>query len=152
MPVAGSTSSPIPDHFSIDLGATKTDQAGRNPPKVCAVPSAVRAIWEWAIQRHHRAEPSPLFFALDGLPLLMPELLFELERIHELQGLGPVRFTGKCFRRGGNSSAAAAGLPLSDLQARGGWASSAMVNVYTTAEAKRERILALGRSVPSRLQ
>lgn len=149
--VASGSASFVPDRFSIDLGATKTDQAGRNAPKVCSVPSAVRALWEWSLVRLQRAETSPLLFALDGTPLLMKQLLSDLQELHERQGLGPARFTGKSFRRGGNSGAAAAGLSIADLQARGGWRNPAMVSVYTTAEAQRERVLAIGRAFPSSL-
>ena len=149
--IASGAASRVPDRFSIDLGATKTDQAGRAAPKSCAVPAAVRALWEWSLLRYARAEPSPLLFALDGAPLLLKSLLSELMQLHELQGLGPVRFTGKSFRRGGNSEAAAAAMPVADLQSRGGWASAAMVSVYTTAEAAEQRRLALARLVPSKL-
>lgn len=149
--LASGTAPRVPDRFTIDLGATKTDQAGRAAPKACAVPAAVRALWEWALLRRDRAEPSPLLFALEGTPLLLKTLLSELMQLHVTQGLGPVRFTGKCFRRGGNSEAAAAAMPIADLQARGGWASAAMVSVYTTSEAAEQRRLALARLVPSKL-
>ena len=147
------SASRVPDRFTIDLGVTKTDQAGRKAPRACAVPVAVRAMWEWMLLRGHLLtnRESALLFYVDGKQLLMPTLLHELEKLHELQGLGPVRFTGKSFRRGGTSEAAAAGMPIADLQARAGWASSAMPSVYTTAEAAEERRLTLDRLVPSHL-
>ena len=140
----------LPDRFTIDLGPTKTDQAGKRAPKATAAPPAVRALWEWCIMRHHLAEPSDRLFALDGEPLLMHELLAELAAVHARQGFGPVRFTGKCFRRGGTSAAVAAGLPIADVQSRGGWRSTAMVARYTSDEAAEERRLELSRSMPSR--
>ena len=141
----------VPDRFTVNLGATKTDQEGLKAPKPCAVPSAVRALWDWCKLRMRVGTTLPFLFVCDNEPLTLATLLSELERVHEQQGMGTIVLGGKSFRRGGTSGAAAAGIPTADLQAMGGWASAAMPSIYTTAEAAQERVFALGRLVPSRL-
>ena len=140
----------VPDRFTIKLGQTKTDQAGTSAPYPCAVPAAVAALWKWCLMRQRLGEKSPLLFYLNGTPLRMRTLLDSLEIAHEQQGLGDISFTGKCFRRGGTSSAAASGMAIPDMMARGRWKSPAMPAVYTSGHAALARKLWLDRLVPIR--
>jgi hypothetical protein len=54
----------------------------------------------------------------------------DLQRRHVAAGLGEVRFTGKCFRRGGVSTLAAQGIDAETLATLGWAANSPMWKIY----------------------
>ena len=135
---------PLPDRFTIDLGVTKTDQSGKRPPKACAAPYAVRALWEWMLLRQQRGETRPELFCYDSVPLRQTTLLRELNLAHSVQLGTDAHFTGKCFRRG-LTSALILTASTADAQAAGAWRTAAMVAVYTAPEAAEAQRLAISR-------
>ena len=140
---------PEPPHFYIvQLHASKTDHQKKSGPRriVVATPIAVSALWKW-MGRH----PGPvvpeykdyLFVHAkrpDGQcePLLEAEALKHLGQMGERIGIRADLIKGRSYRRGGASSAAAAGAPLSDIADAGGWSSNAL-HLYIAQNAKLDR-------------
>lgn len=141
---------PAPDHercfFTIALGPTKADQAGRNKPIAVAARPAVQALWRWLIHRHALGVSSPELFRLPHHdPLTFPQLKEYLQDILESMGRGRPHITGKAFRRGGASALHAAGEQPDDAAALGHWRNSRMVEVYANQRAKDQRQLEMSR-------
>ena len=141
----------VPAYLTVNLGATKTDTAGRNAPKVCAHEETVRTLWSWACELpsclgDDRCDP---FFATtkDGSlrHLRARDVMSALELAHENARLGSAHFTGKCFRRGLTSELMARGAPTADVQLLGGWKGAGMPAVYTDREALFQRQIRVSR-------
>ena len=133
-------------HFTIALGSTKADQAGRNKPIAIAARPAVQAMWRWLILRHSLRVTSPELFRLPHTdPLTFPQLKDYLQDLLESMGRGRPHITGKTFRRGGASALHAAGETSDDAAALGHWKDSRMVEVYANQQAKDKRQLEMSR-------
>ena len=150
----------IPDRFTIRLGITKADQLGKNPDHVIAAPMGVQALWRWMhIRRDAYPEGAvvpnfvfvwPRSSHLHGaskFQLRLPALNYTLSTWAPRPAGCQVRFMGKSFRRGGASAMTASGAPIPDIMAAGRWKSSAMVGVYSNAESKRDRAIAMSRAM-----
>jgi len=138
-----------PDHFAIDLGATKADPLGKNKPKVIAARPAVSALWAWmALRGALGPAPGSVLFGLPGeKPLSMATLLEWLADWYAASGRPRPRFTGKGFRRGATSTALAKGADHADISAQAGWASKGakMPETYASDQAKLTRHLLFSR-------
>ena len=133
-------------HFTMSLGSTKADQAGRNKPIAIAARPAVQAMWRWLILRHSLGVASPELFRLPRTdPLTFAQLKEYLQDLLESMGRGRPHITGKAFRRGGASALYAAGEMPDDAAALGHWKDSRMVEVYANQLAKDKRQLEMSR-------
>lgn len=138
------------DHFRIDLGITKADGLGKNPPLEIAAAPAVHAMYEWVSLRRGLDPPadSPLFCIPGESPLIMSRLLDWLADWIEATGRPrPTVFSGKAFRRGATSSAVAKGASSSDIAKQGRWKTEAMVETYSSVSAKASRAREFNRSM-----
>lgn len=138
------------DHFRIDLGITKADKLGKNPPLEIAAAPAVHAMYEWITLRRGLDPPAdtPLFCIPGESPLRMSQLLDWLADWIEASGRPrPSVFTGKAFRRGATSSAVAKGADSSDIAKQGRWKTEAMVETYSSSGAKASRAREFNRSM-----
>jgi len=143
-----------PDHFSVRLGPTKADPAGRNAPLRIAAPMAVEALWRWM---HVRLDwggtaDGPLFAlpTASGAPgaLKCAELCRAIGSWIALsRGGPPPRITGRCFRKGGATSLVSGGAGLSEILAQGRWRTPAMVGIYSIREALMQRALEANRQM-----
>lgn len=140
---------PVPPYFyTVQLRASKTDHQKKSGPRriVVATPLAVTALWNW-MRRH----PGPIvpehkdyLFVHAKMPngqcepLLEAEALKHLGQMGERIGIRADLIKGRSYRRGGASSAAAAGAPLSDIADAGGWSSNAL-HLYIAQNAKLDR-------------
>lgn len=131
----------VPDHYMVQLGATKADPLGHNAPQMIAAAPAVQALWRWMhIRRDLGGTDGPLFQVPDNSPPLTRVQLFAaVARWHEVATGHLPKVTGKAFRRGGNQSLLASGAPLSLLMEAGRWAGTGMPARYSSqvADAKR---------------
>lgn len=133
-------------HFTIALGATKADQAGRNKPKVVAARPAVQAIWRWLQLRHKVGVDSPALFCLPHcIPLTHAQLRTYLQDVLESMGRGRPHISGKAFRRGGASGLLAAGEQREDAAALGHWKNERMLEIYANTLAKEKRQIEISR-------
>lgn len=144
-------SSDTPDHLELHLGATKADQAGKNPPVRIAARMAVQAMWRWMIVRRamiRTSGPSQFLFAVPGqAPIQLKAVVSFLQEWFAHQGHGRPRITGKCFRRGGASALVAGNVPEAAAAAAGRWRAPAMVQLYASRESKREQAIAISRAM-----
>jgi len=141
---------PFPDRFSVALGATKADQAGKNKDVVVAAPPAVAALWRWVhMRRDCLSDDDELFRVPGSLPLsqaaLTRHIAFWCAAVTGDATLPKV--TGRCFRRGGASGLMAAGASDSDIQAQGRWRSAAMPAVYSDAASQEQRRVSVSRAM-----
>lgn len=142
------SATPIPDRFTIDLGASKSDQLARAPPHIVATPLAVEAMWRWLFLRRQGDAYGPELFrpaGRKGAPLSLASLLGWLTDGLTSLGYDSVKLTGKCFRRGGASALVAAGHGPEQVAARGRWKSLSMPAVYANAASKRQADLDVSR-------
>ena len=145
---------PVPDRFTLALGPTKADQAGRNAPHGIAAAPAVRALWRWMhVRRAGGARTQEPLFSLAGeAPLSLSALGAAITGWCQAAGIEPARFTGKSLRRSGASLLTASGASLADLMAQGRWRSAEMPALYSDAGSKRARALRASRAMaPSAL-
>ena len=134
----------LPYSFTIRLEITKTKQGGEPEPVEIPAPSAVKALWHW-VHRRRDLHPSPDDVQLFRIPRQQPLSVAKLtsrieEAIGQLTGSVP-HLTGKTFRRGAASSLVAGGADIPTILAAGRWAgtSGAMVGIYSSSQAKRQR-------------
>ena len=138
-----------PDHYSVNLGPTKADTLGRNPPQRIAAAPAVQALWRWVHIRRDLGggDEGPLFM-VPGQRVLTRARLFRVIQVWHLAATGALpKITGKAFRRGGNQSLVASGAPLPDLQHGGRWASAGMPARYSSSAANAIRGLHVSRGL-----
>jgi hypothetical protein len=131
-----------PDRVALDLGATKADQFAENPPLVIAAAPAVQALWRWMhLRRDLGGADGPVFTVPHGEgPLSCKDLCAHVrDWVSIATGVLVPKVTGRTFRRGGASAMLASGATRPDIQEAGRWRSPAMVDVYSSASAKRER-------------
>lgn len=144
-------SSDTPDHFELHLGATKADQAGKNPPVRIAARIAVQAMWRWMIARRamiRASSPSKCLFATPGSgPISMKDIAEFLRDWFARAGLGRPPISGRAFRRGGASALVEGNVPAADAAAAGRWRTPAMVQLYASREAKRAQALTISRAM-----
>jgi hypothetical protein len=142
--------SEYPHHFRLDIGMTKTGIAA---PRFVAARPAVEAMWRWIHVRRDLARKrgttavTDLFRMPGEAPLTLKSLTGFLQDQLESLGLGRPQLTGKAFRRGGASSLVAGNVPRRDAANAGGWASTAMLEVYASDEAKERRAIAVSRAM-----
>jgi hypothetical protein len=131
--------------LEIDLRITKADPFGANPPRVIHDREAIAALWNWIEERATMGDDGANIFACPeregGAPvrLSIAKLNRSLEAAARKSGFGPMKFTGRCFRRGGASGLMLLDEPPELIAARGGWKTKAMVDVYADSHAKRVR-------------
>jgi len=150
-PSSSSGASALPDHFTIDLGVTKADPFGKDPPKRVAAEPAISALWEWMILRRALGPaPGSVLFGIPGeKPLSMAVLLAWLADWYAASGRPRPRFTGKGFRRGAASSAMASGADRAVIAGHAHWRSKKMLEVYASEQAQLDRELLFSRNMAS---
>ena len=88
-------------HFTIDLGVTKADPTGSNPPVVIAALAAIDALKQW-MDLQGDIGPSSILFRVAGEGALrMKELLDWCADCYAASGAPRPLFQGKGFRKGG---------------------------------------------------
>lgn len=118
-----------PQHLALHLFRTKTHKKGET--KHVTAPFAIAAVWKWLSIHPSLDSPASTLFALKGRkPLSTHALVKVLQRRHREAGFGDVRFTGKCFRRGGSSTLAAQGIDAADIASLGWAPNSPMWKIY----------------------
>ena len=130
----------IATRCTVWLRITKTHLHGEE--RTVSADEAVQALWRWYYIS--KAQGRIALFQQGGTPLTMSALIGHLRRKLKLIGLGHMRVTGKCFRRGGASTLSALGADAADIAAAGGWAPSSTVwrTHYANApEVKRARAI-----------
>ena len=140
-----------PHAVTLTLDATKADQHALNGKIILDHPSAVQAVWEWAVLRRRLYANGDHFFHLPpARPLSIASLLRQLESACSLGGEGPQHLTGRCFRRGGTTDLVSAGCTALHIQSIGRWKSRAMIAVYSDPLALTHRAAAAleGRMAP----
>jgi len=113
---------PLPDRFLLDLGPTKADQLGTNPPLSIAARPAVQALWRWMHTRRDAGARGDtlLFRTADGPPLSCETLTTTVARWAQMLNGGPLPLVqGRTFRRGGASGLLASGAAIPDIMAAG---------------------------------
>ena len=161
--IAPGTSAALPDVIVLALGPTKTDQLGMNAPRRSSAGPVLRAVWAWAREREmtkldphwvariaasgHTRDWNPFLFSL---PIEPNNKILEDYRVFAylndwlpMLGIPKQHIAGKSFRRGGASGMMAAGVDREDAAAIGGWASTRMLDTYTSAAADAQRRLAI---------
>jgi hypothetical protein len=138
----------VPDHYTVELGPTKADPMGRNPPQPVAAATAVSALWRWVhIRRDLGGADGPLFQE-PGQRALTRAQVFEAVASWQQAATGVrPKVTGRAFRRGGNQSLVASGAAVPEMQQAGRWRGSAMPAVYSSATADAARGLRVSRGL-----
>ena len=148
LPIGSTVSDhPPPDHYTISLGATKADQFATNAPSMVSNRTAVLALWVWMHMRRGISTLSPVLFILKGIPLSTALITNHLKCLLTSIGIVNPHVTGKTFRRGGASHLVAHGVPIEDITAMGRWKTHEMVNRYSDAASKAQRIVQAGRGL-----
>lgn len=139
----------LPDHFTVDLGPTKADQLGKNPPLGVAARPAVAAMWRWIHTRRDAGADCPELWRSSSrhATLALSDLVSYLQDWYESLNRGRPHITGKAFRRGGASGLVSAGVPRADAAAAGRWRAQAMVETYANQQSKQQRALLISRSM-----
>lgn len=137
-------SSITPDHFTITLTISKTNQLGNLESIHVGDEVAVAAVWRWKLLRippSQDQEHGPEFFKLIGYrPLRMATLLKFVETNLVSAGHKRMELTGKCFRIGRASELAAAGASEEQLTNSGGWAHNSRTwRIYADGQSKKVR-------------
>lgn len=138
----------VPDHCTVELYISKTNQRGAREEVHIAAPAAVRAIWAWRQKRYRDEENAARgdeFFRRAGYkPLALSALLGYLRcKLRQLD-FGELHLTGKCFRIGAASTLAAAGVETADLRDLGRWRTN-MWRTYADGPARKARALIANR-------
>ena len=132
-----------PDHVSVTLRVSKTNQRHADEQVQVAAPAAVRALWAWRMRRHSPDQDSlhgDEFFRLPGYPPpAVSRVLGFVKTGLVAVGFGKLQLTGKCFRIGGTSSLAALGAPEQDICALGRWKSPRMWRTYADPSSHKAR-------------
>lgn len=133
-----------PLRYTINLGPTKADQLGRNPPSIITNLIAVQSMWRWYRRKlAGDGDDSPLF-AHNGDSLTIQRLLVRLSSALDTAGIVHGRLTGRCFRRGGASYHYGAGSSIATITLQGRWRSQRMIRVYASTESKVARAALIG--------
>jgi hypothetical protein len=127
---SSNTTGSKPDHCTITLHISKTNQRRALEQVHVSAPAAVRALWQW---QRTRCNEEGAWFRLTGhRTLSTPALLKFLTA--EFRAIGkPLHLTGKCFRIGATSALNAKGAATADLQNIGRWRSNGMWTTYADA-------------------
>lgn len=137
-----------PDHCTVELRGSKTNQQQRSQAKYVSAACGVRALWRWWRKRESSGGSTihgPELFKLKGRrPLTTTNLVGFITRAAAEAGLGDLSLGGKSFRIGSTSALAAAGTDAADLRGLGGWQTN-MWRTYADAESKRQRAILIGR-------
>ena len=116
-----------PHIVRIWLSKSKTDQAREgamiNLPRTGDDLCPVAAVLTWLVHRGN--SPGPLFRFRSGAHLTRPTLVGELRKSLADIGLNPDHYSGHSFRKGAATTAAAQGIPDSQIKLLGRWRSSA---------------------------
>ena len=118
-----------PNILTLLLRKTKTDQArrevkiilGRTGGELCPVAALLRYL------ELRGRDPGPLFCWADHTPMTRTRLVQEVRRALRWAGLPEKDFAGHSFRIGAATTASAAGVEDSTIQALGRWKSSAFL-------------------------
>ena len=120
-----------PRRIQIRLQSSKTDPfkegATINIPRTEDDLCPVAALLTWLVYRGK--SPGPLFRFQSGTPLTRARLVGELRRVLTALGLEAEKFSGHSFRKGAATTAAARGVPDSQIKILGRW-KSAVFQVY----------------------
>lgn len=140
----------VPDHCTVTLRISKTNQGGKDEEIQIAAPVAVRAIWAWRLIRHPDSENgrhgAELFRMRSAESLKMSALLgFTRQSLRDI-GQGDLPLTGKCFRIGGTSTLAERGASDADLRKLGRWRTS-MWTAYADPASQKKRDLSVRRAM-----
>lgn len=135
----------IPDHLTLRLPITKTDQMGRGRTIHIATPIAVTAAWGWYQQRSPSStSTSPIFHNASGTVLTLSRLLGTVRDWLSRAGYTHLNVQGRSFRRGGASGMAAAGESAATIQRAGRWRSDA-ATLYIGSKAEQTRAIEASR-------
>lgn len=142
-------SAPIPDRFTVRLGATKADPRAKNRDHPIAAPPAVRALWRWMhLRAGLGASPGDRLFQIPGSPALTTKALTGALSAALSTHLGrPARVLGRAFRQGGATTLLEAGAARGDIAAMGRWKGINMIPVYASGAAQSARAAAAGRAM-----
>lgn len=145
-PALAASSSPAslhnPDHVSIALHISKTNQRRGAEFVHIAAPEAVMAIWRWACVRGNVAG---CFLQRSGYVPLRATTLLNFART-QLLALGHALFlTGKCFRIGATSTLNSAGASSHSLSVLGRWRTGTMWTRYADPASHKNRALDVSR-------
>lgn len=149
----------IPDHYTLDLGATKADQMATNERVKVAAGAAVTALYRWYRLQGQlmydwsaagRGPYEGVLFQVPGQVALARTRLFAVvgkwyQQVHGDKH--PPKITGKMFRRGGNQTLLASGAPGQLAQSMGRWASEVMPLTYSSLSANAARSLVASRGM-----
>jgi hypothetical protein len=132
----------VPDHCTVTLKISKTNQQGRPEVLQVASPVAVKALWQWLRKRGTKAGN---FFQRSGkAPLSLNSLLKFLGATLASMGQYPY-LTGRCFRIGGASSLNDQGGTEEEFGILGRWRTPQMWMRYVAPSSKKQRELLLMR-------
>ena len=142
-----------PRTIRIRLSKSKTDQlregAVINLPRTEDDLCPVAALLTWLVYRGN--SPGPLFFFRSGAHLTRPSMVVELRKALSEVGLDPNHFSGHSFRKGAATTAAAQGIPDSQIKLLGRWRSAAF-QVYLNPSGQQIASLAARLSGSSSLR
>ena len=125
-----------PRSVRIHLRRSKTDPfregASISLPRTNDDLCPVAALLSWLVHRGN--SPGPLFRLQSGAPLTRPRLVIELRKVLGEVGLEAEHFSGHSFRKGAATTAAALGIPDSQIKLLGRWKSTAFQRYLHPAE------------------
>lgn len=136
-------------HVDIDLGATKADPEGINPPLAISYQPAVRALWNWLHLRQSLHPPRHVrsVFVRQTTQrwshLSIPQFFGQLSEWGRLAGLTQTNFRGKSMRQGQAAWLLTRGASGPELLAAGRWRTPSMPLLYAGSAAVRARQLHL---------
>jgi hypothetical protein len=133
-----------PNYIVLSIPSSKTDPFRKGMSLFISAAPGASTCPVASLKQLYMLDPrppeSPLFVGDDGLPLLRGDLIRRLREDLSSLGLNASDYAGHSFRRGGASSAAAAGFHDFELQQLGRWRSDAY-KLYI--EPNRHRLLSL---------
>ena len=124
--LAKSKTDPFREGAFITLPRTKND--------LCPV----AALLTWLVYRGH--SQGPLFHFHSGTPLTRARLVAELRKALADLGLEAQQFSGHSFRKGAATTAAAQGIPDSQIKILGRWKSSAFQAYLHPSDSERAKL------------
>lgn len=118
---------PAPDHLTVELLVSKTDQFREGAEKIVSARSAVEAMWSLCCATETHGDP-PLFVNANGTPITANAVVSEVrKRLTRIGRADLARtFTSHGLRKGGASTVSAMGYSDADI-ARLGWAEHSTV-------------------------
>ena len=121
----------------LDLGITKTDQAGNYKPVEIYAETPIKYLWQWMCMRMELQADKPKYpkFAFikdDGKPLTWSSLVQTINKyVTSLpQNESQQRISGKSFRRGGAATLMSNGTSTEQAAVLGRWKRTQMVGLY----------------------